>query len=59
MPDIQSDLAMQTIKYPYLFDFIALKGQAKEREVEQAMISKIKDVLIELRKWFCLCWKSI
>ncbi len=59
LPDIQSDLAMQTIKDPYLFDFIALKGQIKEREIEQAMIEKIKDVLIELRKWVCFCWKSI
>lgn len=59
LPDIQSDLAMQTIKDPYLFDFIALKGQVKEREIEQAMIEKIKDVLIELRKWVCFCWKSI
>ena len=59
LPNIQSDLAMQTIKDPYLFDFIVLKGQVKEREIEQAMIAKIKDVLIELRKWICFCWKSI
>lgn len=59
LPDVQSDLAMQTIKDPYLFDFIALKGQVKEREIEQAMIERIKDVLIELRKWIRLCWKSI
>lgn len=59
LPDIQSDLAIQTIKDPYLFDFIALKGQVKEREIEQAMIEKIKDVLIELRKWIRICWQSI
>ena len=26
LPDIQSDLALQTLKDPYIFDFIALKG---------------------------------
>lgn len=52
LPDIQSDLAIQTMKDPYIFDFITLKGEAKEREIEQAMINKIKDVLIELGKGF-------
>ena len=59
LPDIQSDLAMQTLKDPYIFDFIALKGQVKEKEIEEAMITKIKNVLLELRNRFCVCWKSI
>ena len=57
--DIQSDLALQTLKDPYIFDFIALKGQVKEKEIEEAMITKIKNVLLELRNRFCFCWKSI
>ena len=52
LPDIQSDLAIQTMKDPYLFDFISIKGRAKELEIENAMINKIKDVLIELGKGF-------
>lgn len=52
LPDVQSDLAIQTMKDPYIFDFITLKGEAKEREIEEAMINKIKDVLIELGKGF-------
>lgn len=59
LPDIQSDLALQTLKDPYIFDFIALKGQVKEKEIEEAMITKIKNVLLELRNRFCFCWKSI
>lgn len=59
LPDIQSDLAIQTLKDPYIFDFIALKGKVKERQIEEAMLSKIKDVLIELRKWICFCRKSV
>lgn len=52
LPDAQSDLAIQTMKDPYLFDFISLKGKVKELEIENAMIDKIKDVLIELGKGF-------
>ena len=59
LPNIQSDLALQTLKDPYIFDFISLKGQVKEKEIEEAMITKIKNVLLELRNRFCFCWKSI
>lgn len=52
LPDIQSDLAIQTLKDPYIFDFISLKGKVKEKEIENAMINKIKDVLIELGTGF-------
>ena len=52
LPDVQSDLATQTMKDPYLFDFISLKGRVKELEIENAMIDKIKNVLIELGKGF-------
>ena len=40
------------MKDPYLFDFISLKGKVKELEIENAMIDKIKNVLIELGKGF-------
>ena len=52
LPDVQSDLALQTMKDPYIFDFISLKGKVKETEIENAMINKIKDVLIELGNGF-------
>ena len=48
LPSMQSDLAIQTMKDPYLFDFISIKGKVKELEIENAMINKIKNVLIEL-----------
>lgn len=52
LPYMQSDLAIQTLKDPYIFDFISLKGKVKELEIENAMIDKIKDVLVELGKGF-------
>lgn len=52
LPDIQSNLALQTMKAPYILDFIVLKGQVKEKQIEDAMIEKIKNVLIELGNGF-------
>ena len=52
LPNINSDLANNTIKDPYIFDFLTLRENYKEKELEQAMIEKIKDVLIELGKGF-------
>ena len=52
LPSAQSDLAIQTMKDPYLFDFISIKGKVKELQIENAMINRIKDVLIELGKGF-------
>lgn len=52
LPDINSDLVNNTIKDPYVFDFLTLKENYKEKELEHAMLEKIKDVLIELGKGF-------
>lgn len=52
LPDINRDLANNIIKDPYVFDFLTLKENYKEKELEQAMIDKIRDVLIELGKGF-------
>lgn len=52
LPDINSDLANNTIKDPYIFDFLTLKENYKEKELEKAMIERIRDVLVELGKGF-------
>ena len=59
LPSVQSDLALQTLKDPYIFDFINLRGQIREKEIEKGMINRIKDVLLELRFRLCVCWKSV
>lgn len=48
LPKYDSDLANYIIKDPYVFDFITLKKGYKEQELENAMLEKIKDVLLEL-----------
>ncbi len=52
LPEYNSDLANNTIKDPYIFDFLTLKENYKEKELESAMLEKIKEVLIELGKGF-------
>lgn len=48
LPPPQSDLVQQTLKDPYIFDFITLGKEAQERELERALVEKIKDFLLEL-----------
>ena len=52
LPNIDSDLVNNTIKDPYIFDFIMLKDGYKEKILEDAMINKIRDVLLELGNGF-------
>ena len=47
-PPLNSDLVNNTIKDPYIFDFINLKENYKEKELEKSLIARIKDVLLEL-----------
>ncbi len=47
-----SDLAQQTFKNPYLFDFISLGEEARELDVERALIKHLKDFMLELGRGF-------
>ena len=49
MPDVQSDLAMQKMKDPYIFGFIVLKGQVKEKQIEDIIVEKIKNVPSDIK----------
>lgn len=44
----QSDLAQQLIKDPYSFDFLMLSQAVQERDLEMALLNRIRDFLIEL-----------
>ena len=52
LPSTDSDLANNSFKDPYIFDFITLKEDFKEKELEEALLTKIRDVLLELGKGF-------
>ena len=52
LPSPQSELALQTMKDPYIFDFIELKENSKEKDLEEALINNITKVLLEFGKGF-------
>ncbi len=52
LPPEASDLAQQLVKDPYQFDFMALSPDIKERELERALVTRVKDLLLEMGKGF-------
>lgn len=52
LPPETSDLAQQVLKDPYQFDFLTLQAAAQERDIERALIARVKDLLLELGKGF-------
>ena len=48
----QSELAVQTMKDPYIFDFIAFKNDMVEHDIEQALTKNITKLLLELGTGF-------
>jgi predicted nuclease of restriction endonuclease-like (RecB) superfamily len=52
LPKPLSDLANQTLKDPYIFDFLNLDTQYRERDIEKQLIQHIKKFLLELGKGF-------
>jgi predicted nuclease of restriction endonuclease-like (RecB) superfamily len=52
LPAYQSELATQVFKDPYNFDFIMLAEKAKERDLEDALMTHVTKVLLELGAGF-------
>lgn len=52
LPSTQSELAMQTIKDPYIFDFIPFKENMVERDIENALVKDVTALLLELGTGF-------
>jgi len=52
LPAPQSELAQQTIKDPYIFDFLNLAHDARELELQKALINHITKFLLELGSGF-------
>lgn len=58
LPTPQSDLAQQTLKDPYIFDFLTLSKKHSERELEQGLIEHITHFLLELGAGFAYMGKQ-
>ncbi len=52
LPAPQSDLARESFRNPYVFDFLAMGEEMQERELEKALIAHIKQFMLELGKGF-------
>ncbi len=52
LPKSQSDLAEQTLKDPYIFDFLSVGQEAHEREIEKGLVHHITKFLLELGAGF-------
>ena len=59
LPEIQSDLAQQTLKDPYIFDFLTLSNDYNERELERGLIEHITQFLLELGAGFAYMGKQV
>ena len=58
LPALQSDLARQTLKDPYHFDFLTIREGYDERELQKELVDKISDFLLELGEGFAYIGKE-
>jgi predicted nuclease of restriction endonuclease-like (RecB) superfamily len=54
LPSPQSDLAHQTLKDPYCFDFLTLRDKHDEQELESGLLDHVQRFLLELGAGFSL-----
>ena len=59
LPAAESELAQQTLKDPYLFDFLGVSNEAHERDIETAMIRHVTKVLMELGEGFAFAGRQV
>ena len=50
LPGPQSDLARESLKDPYRFDFLSLGEEALERDIEHALVRHVTEFLVELAR---------
>jgi predicted nuclease of restriction endonuclease-like (RecB) superfamily len=54
LPAPQSELAHQSLKDPYIFDFLTMDAAARERDLELGLLNHIQKFLVELGVGFAL-----
>ena len=59
LPLVDSDMATQVFKDPYLFDFLGTADLRRESEVEQALIDHIQHFLLELGAGFAFVGRQV
>jgi predicted nuclease of restriction endonuclease-like (RecB) superfamily len=59
LPLPQSDLARESLKDPYRFDFLGLGEEAHERDIENALIRHVTEFLLELGAGFAYVGRQV
>ena len=59
LPKPQSDLARETLKDPYRFDFLGLTDNAQERETENVLVKHVTEFLLELGAGFAFVGRQV
>lgn len=59
MPPEDSDMAQQSIKDPYIFDFLDLTERSRERDVETGLVDHIGKFLLELGQGFAFVGRQV
>jgi len=59
LPPLQSDLAQQILKDPYIFDFLSVGDEAHEREIERELVNHITNFLLELGAGFSFVGRQV
>lgn len=59
LPSPQSDLAQQSLKDPYLFDFLTLQDDAIERDLERGLVEHVQNFLLELGAGFAFVGRQV
>lgn len=59
LPKPQSDLARESLKDPYRFDFLGLTDEAQERVIETALVKHVTQFLLELGAGFAFVGRQV
>src|SRR3954452_21052047 len=59
LPKAQSDLARETLKDPYKFEFLSLADEAEEKAIEEGLLAHIRKFLVELGAGFAVVGQRV
>ena len=59
LPKPQSDLARESLKDPYRFDFLGLSRETSERAIESALVNHVTEFLLELGAGFAFVGRQV
>ena len=59
LPPVQSDMAAQLFKDPYIFDFVSMDATYREAELEASLLKHMEKFLLELGQGFAFVGRQV